>query len=571
MNTYYGRKRSVFMRKIFDVCKAFGSMLASGIRRFYTCTGFTLIFFALSAYTIFNDDMNQKLSDVFLRLMMVCVLGFFLSANFTLIAERLAQNSKRIKILNTAISFIISALYFFFVLKDIQNQYQVATYIGIIIALGAIALYFSNKKKDDFPIHFSYIIKSLFLSAFISFIVMLGLFLCMAAIQYLLYDFNKAYRLYAIIASFCWSLFFVNLFMAQIPKEAEDYQLPKFFKVVTLYTALPIYIGLILILYGYLGKIIITRQFPSGQLNWFASFASLIGIFLFLAIKQYAQSNKMAKWYTKLFGYVLLPIIVMQCIAYGIRFSNYGFTSARYLSAVLIGISIVTAVLSFIREGKYISYILFLIAICSLLTTTGYLNLIDVPIYEQNARLTRILQAQNMLNHGNEIIPKSDLAQEVKNKIESAYQYIKKEDIKKSALLKNTEGQTFQQIFGFEATSNFRNQSTYVHYESKEQQLNIQGYRTLIDISNHYKRPIAEAIQENRLTVASADKTYTYDLNDFINALYKEYGDQSEIPQEKLMVVQEDDKLIIKNISFEINMATNRIKLNYLEGYILQK
>ena len=571
------------MSKAFNSISAFILILVNGIKRFYTNTCFTVIIFGISAYLINWDGISSDVSKMLGRIILVSILGFLISTLFTLIAEKLNHNTKLLKIINVITSFIVPILYFFFILTDIENKYQSTSLAGIFIALILIAIYFANKtNNENFSNHFSYIIKNLFVAAIVTLIVMLGLFLCTAAVYFLIYKFSEVYKIYATIASFCWIVLFVNLYLAMLPKNQEDYKTPKFFKVITLYTALPIYIGLIIILYIYLGKILVTHNFPSGQLNWFASFASLIGIFLFLTLKQYYNNNAFVKWYVKLFGYILLPIIAMQCIAYNIRVLSYGFTSLRYISIVLIGISIVTAIVSLIKSGKYVPYILFLLALCSIITTTGLLNLYDVPVYEQESRLVRALKDNSMLDNNNKIAAKSDIDQQTKIKITSAYDYIVTNNVEKSKLLKDytSEAKSFKQIFGFDREveirsdpySNQNDQNTYVNYNSELQEININGYNTLLNVSNYnLKQNFIKEINNNVLTIKFNEKVFTFDLNTFIKDLYKEYGitNAIAISQDKLMI--EQGKLLITNISFNVNKGNDVIIINNIDGYILGK
>lgn len=563
------------MKRILSAISAFFQLLGNGVKRFYTCTLFTLILFGTTYYITYWENTNDSFKAP-ARAIFVCILGFFISALFTLVVEKLNQNTKIMKIINTAVSLLASALYFFFIFTDVDNKYQGATLAGIVIALAAIAFYFANKTSNEkFSVHFSYLVKALFISAIVALVVMLGLFLCIAAVYFLIYKFDDAYKFYMVIASFCWSVLFVNLFMAQLPREEEDYKIPKFFKIITLYTALPVYLGLILILYIYLGKIIVTLQFPSGQLNWFASFASLIGIFLFLAIRQYYYQNSFVKWYVKLFGYILLPVIVMQCVAVGIRLSNYGLTPARYISAVLIDIAIITAVVSLMKKGKYIPFVLFLVAFCSIITTTGFLNLYDVPLYEQEARLTNVLKAQSMLNENGKIVPNPNIDVESKEKISSAYQYLASQEMSKSKLLKDyyTEDIPFEQIFGFdkvlhgEGEYGFNHLKVFINYKPEDIQTNIDGYQNLLNINS--------SINVVRYNVVKLDHNgieYVFDMNKFIRDLYETYDNTEILPQDKLMIEQDNKKLIITNISFYVDKdKNNAIEINHLEGYILKK
>ncbi len=568
------------MNKALSSITTFVWLLVNGIKRFYVNTFITVVIFSISFYLINWENISDDISKIFMRIILVSILGFLISTLFTLVVEKVNKNSKLLKIINVSTSFIVPILYFFFIFTDIENKYQGASLAGIFIALILICIYFANKtNSENFSIHFSYLIKSLFVAAIVTIIVILGLLLCTAAVHFLIYKFSNFGKIFASIASFCWIVLFLNLFLATLPKNVEDYKIPKFFKVITLYTALPVYLGLVLILYIYLAKILVTQKFPSGQLNWFASFASLIGIFLFLTLKQYYNGNTFVKWYAKLFGYIILPIIAMQCIAYSIRFLNYGLTSARYISVVLIFISIITAIVSLFKSGKYVPWVLFLLALCSLITTTGFLNLYDVPLNEQETRLFKVLKDNSIIDDGNKITAKTDIDLQTKIKITSAYDYIEKEDIKKSKLLRdyNFESESFKKIFGFDKEfeknedNQYNNSDIYVSYNTEAQEININGYKNLLNVSNVYTQKSIKEINGNVIKITNNEKEYSYDLNGFIANLYEEYGVTEIIPQDKLMVEQGNTKLIITNIIFYVNKETKGITINGVDGYILEK
>jgi len=564
------------MNKAAAVVSNFIGILVNGIKRFYTNTFFTLIIFGISCVLIHWEGIINDVEKILLRMMMVSLLGLLISTLFTLITEKLDVPVKQFKIINPVISFIVPALYFFFFLTDISNRYQVTALMGIYVAFLLVAVYYSNKTSNEaFTVHFSYLVKNMFTSAVVSLlIVMLGLFLCMTAVYFLIYKFSDLDKILFTIFSFSWIVLFVNLFFAMLPEKPEDYKIPKFFKVVTLYTALPIYLGLLLILYVYLGKIAVTRKFPSGQLNWFASFASLIGIFLFVTLKQYSDKNTFVKWYIKYFGYVLLPIIAMQCIAVHIRFQNYGLTSPRYVSMVLIGLSIVTAVVSLIQYGKHVPYVLFLGWLCSLMLTIGPLNLYNVPLNEQESRLIRVLKNNSMLKDNNEIIAKADIDKEEKIKITSAYNYIVGDDVGKSKLLNAYNGKPFKQVFGFEQEfeendHRYNNNYTYVNYYSKTQDVDLSGYSKMLNIIPYYRPQSIIKIDNNILTINYNETEYSIDLNSFIKGVYDEYGTTDMMPQDSLMVEQNGIKLIITDISFKVNRSNGDIEINDVMGYVL--
>jgi hypothetical protein len=142
-----------------------------------------------------------------------------------------------------------------------------------------------------------------------------------------------------------------------------------------------------------------------------------------LTLEQYKEENKLAKIFTKYGGYVIIPIIVMQFTAMYIRISNYGLTSARYVSLALNILAVIFAIVSLIKSGKYIKQTLLDAIFVALFLTISPMNLQDVPVFEQTWRLTRVLNQNGMIENGS-IVAKEDIPHEDKITITSAYNYI---------------------------------------------------------------------------------------------------------------------------------------------------
>ena len=208
------------MNKLLHSIREFVLLLENGIKRFYIAAFFTLIVFGISCFLIYGDNITDDIEKILIRISFVSFLGIFISILTVLFKEKLNSNTKVYNITSAILSFAIPILYFFFILTDVENKYQMATIFGIFIAFMLIIVYFSNKTSNEkFSTHFSYLVKTLFTSSIISFLVMLGLFLCTSAVYFLIYEFNEPYKIYYIIASFCWLVLFINLFLAMLPKD----------------------------------------------------------------------------------------------------------------------------------------------------------------------------------------------------------------------------------------------------------------------------------------------------------------------------------------------------------------
>ena len=177
------------------------------------------------------------------------------------------------------------------------------------------------------------------------------------------------------------------------------------------------------------------------------------------------------------------------------------------------------------------------------------------------------------------IVAKVNVDLEAKIKITSSYDYIEKTDATKSKLLKDYDlkTQSFKQIFGFdkEFEANETNQqngsSNYVNYYLENQEIIISGYSNLLNFSNNNN--ITHRVINNILIINNKQKEYNFDLNNITNDLFKEYGlSETNIQMiDKLIIVQGNSKLVITNISFNVNKSNNKIDILSAEGYLLEK
>lgn len=537
--------------------------IKNGIARFITPFIFSILIFSLSTYSIIteNDD------EIIFRFLLTMGFGILTSILFTLLVEYFEIKIKKLKV---DISVLIPTVLCFFGLNGfINNHYVQMGYIGIMIAVFCIVVYFCYKQNDKLII-IPHLVKSAVFSGFVSAIIQAGLSICLWAVNSLIYEINDVHKYFAIIAVFVWAILFINLFLSNIPTKNTQIRIPKIFKILTLYAALPVYLLLIFILYIYLGKIAITLKMPVGQINWFASFASLFFVFFFFTIRQYAIENKLAKLFVNFSGYIIIPVIFVQALAIYERLNAYGLTTLRYISIAFNIIALLFAIFSVIKNAKYIEKIFLIASGIAILVTLTPLNVLDYPNINQENRLKNILIANNMFDDG-KIVPKEDVDYETKIKITSSYEYVKNNDGKKSNFIAQYKEVEFKKVFGFspEYEDNYRNNNKekYGNYSYNYDYIDTTGYTKLYD--NNSAKEKKEQNNQNILKFDVGNEKIEYDFSTEIKRLYKENGLNSSNTK---MIYEISDKyrLQIKNISFKLDENDN-IKINYVDAVILEK
>ena len=258
-------------------------------------------------------------------------------------------------------------------------------YGGVTLAglAAAVFLLYADTNRDGL---FAHLGKNILFTGVVCGIVTVGLTLCLLAIDQLLFPLSETtvFRL----TLFPWLVLLPCLFCVQLPPIGQASPLPRGLKLALGRAALPLYLVLIGILYGYLAKILFTWHMPSGTINWFASLALAGYLFFWLALRQ-----DTAPWVQKVLRWgwaFLLPILAVQLVGIVIRLRAYGLTTARYagLLCLLVGvIGLVLAGLNCHPRGLFAAF-----AVVALVGSCTPLNIVDLPRFAQAHRLEQQMQ-----------------------------------------------------------------------------------------------------------------------------------------------------------------------------------
>lgn len=533
--------------KFKEFLKDFYSGVKSGVSRFLIAFICTVLTFATTTYEIiFETDSDEIIVPLCMSFIITAVLSVLMKT----IQEYMTS---RLKDIIQYIICTISAIAAFFIIKaNYESLYVTMAYTGIIIALICF-IFFILMRDENRDLAFPKLVSSLVFSGAICTVLSLGLSTCIAAFDMLIFSWDRIDKIYVIILSFVWIVCYVNIFLSFIPKKNVPIPQSKIFRAFVLFAGLPLYILLIAILLVYLAKIVITFNMPVGEINWFASFASLFFIFFLLTVKQY--SEKIAKLFVKFGGYFLIPVLVMQAIAVFERINAYGLTTPRTVSLVLIIISVLFIIGSIIAP-KHLNKIALASGIIVLFVTVTPFNVIDMPIKSQTKILENVLIKNDMIK-GGKVVPNENVSEEDTEIISSAYYYLKYNADKVPDFIENPD-KTFKEIFGVEGYSRYTNSNiTYATYETKDT-VDISGYKTMID-SNYYYEDVFEVEHDG--------KKYSIDLKQISKQLYDQYGEGNK--ELDLYKVDENVSLYFRNL--HITVDNGEITYISFNGYALLK
>ena len=394
-------------------------------------------------------------------------------------------------------------------------------FVVLCVAISYILLMDAKNEHALFPSIFGALVYGISL-AIILCMLLVG---CLSAYEALLGELPDAFLTFIL----CLTLLVlsVNLFLSQVPRPGDSLSQDNRGSGTFVSVLAAIYLLLLAILLVYVGKIIVTRTMPVGVMNWYASLALLSYLALWMTGAP-QQESAVCRFYARFGGAALLPVIAVQVYGIGVRFFAYGLTSARYLSMVCLTLGVVALVFTLLRRSLRPVFIAAAAAVVVLTVTP--LNVIDVPVMEQEARLRGILAQSDMLD-GNTMRPGETLTDDAAQGIRSCVLYLKgAPTVRRSAFWRtNFEGKPASDIFnqlGLETTGASTTVRHTYRNESLSEAVPVSGYAWVKAFDNQYL--YADNGLSLRVTVPGRGQL-AYDLSGHIDAFVKANGDVSNV------------------------------------------
>ena len=414
--------------------------------------------------------------------------------------------AKRSVLLRTASSGILFFLltYAWYGVENPSRQLIVGT-IGVYLALFFLTL-FSLERINKAPGLPALLVAAAF-SIGTSILLFLGLTVCIAAFWALIITDARAWiaeTAYLFAGHIAYSIWGLGAFLGTLAKPDERYEFSAAAQKVLLYLFFPVYLLLLFVLYLYVGKIISAGEMPVGTMNWYASFALLGFAFFFstLAVQtRLPLFSRFLKWALLLF----LPILAVQIYGVWLRYEAYGLTTPRYTSMICTFCGIYALTVAFLRRKPQQIYLC--AAILALIFSLTPLNVVDVPLRNQEARLNQLLTEHNLLQDG-QIIKRDDTPPAVVDEIIDIAFYLEQDASPLAAEVFDTKFNAMRTSFYF--------------YGEDFEELSIAGYRTLLPFDSN------NITHEGVLVVPRTDGTEErIDLHPYARILVQ-YGEQNE-------------------------------------------
>lgn len=378
------------------------NLLASEARRTFVRFPYVILSALIAAaYSIAMAENKTSPADD--RLIFTITLGIPLFLSLTLLRESRGWNSARDRIVELIGGVLFLAAHHLLTLHDVTDNYLLR-YLQLSLALHLLVAFIPFLKpgsENEFWQFNRFVFLRILLSTLYAAVFFGGISIALIAMEKLFsFDFKEIrfFELWLI------TVFILQTwhFLAGLPSLAAlkgDQSYPKGLRVFVQYLLIPLVTLYMVILYCYMGKILLSQDWPQGYLAWLVSIMSVLGIFNLLLIDP-EKNRTESRWiaaYSKFYYVLILPLLGMLFVAIGKRVSEYGVTEQRYflivLGALLSGLALYF-IFSKAKNIKVIPISLFALAV---VTMWGPWSAYSVSLRAQRARAQVILDKYKLL------------------------------------------------------------------------------------------------------------------------------------------------------------------------------
>lgn len=263
-------------------------------------------------------------------------VAILISAMFHLWREETA-NKRRVDILHGG--FLVLLGIDTLILREIVVSTEIwLGHCAVILSFTICAVFISFfREKDDVPSwnFFRCILISALLCLIVSGIMTLGvcsLYFGMAR----LFGWQMEFKIYQVLMILFMLLLPILMFLMRIPKGPEKHDtepyFSKFIAATTRYLFIPLVVCYVVVLYVYLGRIIIAWELPQGTVAWMVTCMMvgflLVEFMLYPSIRR-ERAKAFERWVAHWMSILMLPLLVLMSVGIARRLGDYGITPKR--------------------------------------------------------------------------------------------------------------------------------------------------------------------------------------------------------------------------------------------------
>jgi len=312
----------------------------------------------LSAVVAISLVETDSTNFAFIKILMTLGMGIPLFFSLNLYVEKPIQSFRPPSLLLSGVGILVLLGFYFLTGKVATDNFflNLALWVLALHLLAAFSPFLGAGEVRGFWQFNRTLFLRFFFSAIYAAVFFLGLISALGAVGYLfavkIHD--KLYFDIWLVSTFVLMTWH---FLAGIPRQLSELEnddsYPGGLKIFTQYLLVPLVTLYLIILYVYLGKILLTANWPKGTVTWLVSLVSVFGVFNLLLLQpvQEKPENRWIRVYARSFYIALFPLLGMLFTAVGKRIGQYGVTEPRYFVTVL-GVWILCIALYFLLHKK---------------------------------------------------------------------------------------------------------------------------------------------------------------------------------------------------------------------------
>lgn len=352
-------------------------------------------------------EYEQREQNLWLtKIILVSVIGLILFFTLELLGRKYKW-AQPLRWLSWAGGLVFLAVYYWLLPEYLeQRHYQRLFALLLVLHLAASYAMFANRRVENAFWQFN---KNLFLriltAVLYSGVLYLGLVVAIVALDQL-FSMDIDGEVYGQLWFFMVGVFNTWFFLAGVPTNVAELEqahtYPKGLKVFTQFVLLPLVTVYLLILYAYLGKIIVQWEWPEGWVSVLVLCFSIAGILSLLLIYpiRNEEGNTWIQTFSKWYFRALFPLIILLGLAIWRRVTEYGITEERYIVLALALWLFLTALYFLFSKAKNIKFIPVTLSIIALVAAFGPVSMFKVSEWSQVSRLRTLLLQEGILVDG---------------------------------------------------------------------------------------------------------------------------------------------------------------------------
>ena len=518
-----------------------------------------------------------EIANSFGAIEIVLTTGIILSTGSQLVYERFFRNENKKNmrwfLYGGVIALMVLYYTYFTVTQSMVDNYW--TFYSIPGIRGMI-IYFivtilliwipSINSTPKFSSSFLAVFKGWFASLFFSIVLYLGIIATLFLFETLFFTIEMDWFSYVTIL--IYSLFLPVVFLTFIPdyqttlqKETGDSpadeatKMPKFLHHLITYILIPIMAIYTVLLVMYILTNLSNGFFEENLLEPLLLTYAINGwILLILADR---IKNNLAQWFSKIFPILLIFVLVFQMISTYKQIQEVGVTHGRYF-ILLFGVGTIISALWYILKEPRLLVLPVVAIISGIIALVPSIDAVGLSVRSQVDRVETLLEENNMLVNGEEVVPNPDISKEDEKKLKDSIGYLKGINaLNQLPWLSETDYDQVEELLGFTPDSLYEqffpsNESNIYNVNLMDQNnfsLSVARYDFMLDLMlDNYNRTSTESA-----TIDDQMHTILFDLEDgFVITIQNDETEEEAILDFSyiLETFEEDAQLSLEQMIF---------------------